>query len=86
MGFSQLYRQSLIGLSDYSLVSTYAKRVQVNPDYFVTLLWRRLMVSRLLIDSTDSLDMVGRLQAHKLVQIYTGTDYRLVVCLYLDPN
>jgi hypothetical protein len=48
MGYTQMYRQALIGVSAYSLVSTYKKGIQVNPDYFVTLLWRRLMGSTLL--------------------------------------
>jgi hypothetical protein len=35
-------------------------------------------VSMLLIDSIDSLDMVSRLQAHELIQIYTNTAYCLL--------
>jgi hypothetical protein len=44
-GYRQLYRQALIGVSSYALVNTYQKRTVVNPDYYVSLLWRRLMGS-----------------------------------------
>jgi hypothetical protein len=48
MGYSQFYRQQLFGNNGYSLVSTTDEDAGLsgyhpNPDYFLSILWRRLM-------------------------------------------